>query len=300
MEIVDLRLFVRVAELRSLSAAARSLKAAKSSISRSITRLEVAVGSQLFERASRSLRLTDAGHLLLAHAVRILGDVDEAEAALEGLVGVARGLLRVVATHAFAEGLIAPMLPAFLARHPEVRVHLGYDDPRADPLADGTDLAVRIGRLPDSSLIARALPPVALWLCASPDYLARRGTPASARDLGDHDLVVWEEGMTWAFQAEDGEESFAARGRAVVPDAGAMTAVAVHGGGVARLPNYLAAPFVADGRLVRVLPDFRSPAMEVHALYPSHRSLSVKVRVFIDALVEHLGTAVSTAPRRRS
>ena len=106
--------------------------------------------------------------------------MDEAQAALEGLVGLARGLLRVAATHAFAEGLIAPMLPAFLGRHPEVRVHLDYDDRRADPLADGTDLVVRVGRLPDSALVARTLPPVDLWLCASPAYLA----PAGDADVG--------------------------------------------------------------------------------------------------------------------
>ena len=291
MEIADLRAFVRVADLKSLSAAARSLDSPKSSVSRSVTRLEAAVGSQLFERASRALRLTDAGRLLLAHAGRILGDVDEAQAALDGLVGVARGLLSVTATHAFTEGLIAPMLPAFLARHPEVRVHVDYDDRRADPLAHGTDLVVRVGRLPDSALIARTLPPVELWLCASPDYLARRGTPGSVRDLAGHDLVVWEDGMTWTFQGDAGGESVEARGRAIVPDAGAMTAVAAHGGGIARLPAYLAAPCLADGRLVRVLPAARSPAMEIHALYPSHRSLSVKVRVFIDALAGHLKTA---------
>ena len=209
-----------------------------------------------------------------------------------GLVGVAQGLLRVTATHAFTEGLIAPILPSFLARHPEVRVHLDYDDRRADPFADGTDLVVRVGKLPDSALVARTLPPVDLWLCASPDYLARRGTPKSVQGLGDHDLVVWEDGMTWAFQGKAGEERVVVRGRAVVPDAGAMTAVAVHGGGIARLPSYLAAPRLADGRLVRVLPALRAPAMEVHALYPSHRSLSVKVRVFIDVLAEHLGRVV--------
>ena len=105
--------------------------------------------------------------------------------------------------------------------------------------------------------------------------------------------------MTWAFQGEAGAESVVARGRAIVSDAGAMTAVAVHGGGIARLPSYLAAPSLADGRLVRVLPEARSPAMEIHALYPSHRSLSVKVRVFIDALAEHLKTAVRPAAKPR-
>ena len=292
MEIADLRAFLRVADLQSLSAAARAIDIPKSSVSRSVARLEAAVGSQLFERASRALRLTDAGRLLMAHAARILDDVDEAQAALEGLIGVARGLLRVAATQAFTEGLIAPMLPAFLARHPEVRVHLGYDDRRAEPLADGTDLVVRVGPPPDSSLVARVLPPVDLWLCASPDYLARRGTPKSVPDLDAHDLVVWKEDMTWEFHGKRGGESVAARGRAVVPDAAAMTAVVVHGGGIARLPNYLAAPHVADGRLVRVLRGVHAPAMEIHALYPSHRSLSVKVRVFIDALAEHLTTVV--------
>lgn len=153
LDLIDVRAFARIADLRSVSAAARALKAPKSSVSRSLARLEAAVGAVLVERSTRHLRLTDVGALFHPHALRILNDVDEAETALGSFAGVPRGTLRVNALYAFALALLAPMLPAFLARYPEVRVTLDVDNRQVDVLAEQADLMIRIGTLATSGLI---------------------------------------------------------------------------------------------------------------------------------------------------
>ncbi|WP_333836032.1 LysR family transcriptional regulator [Novosphingobium sp.] len=288
MDIVNLRAFVRIAELNSVSAAARALKAPKSSVSRALSRLEASIGIALIERSTRHLRLTDAGILLLPHAIRILDDLDEAGAALDGLAGTASGLLRVNASYAFGQGLIAPMLPAFLARYPQVSVMLDLDYRRIDMLAEATDVVIRIGPLLDSGLVARTLPPIELWLCASPGYLSARGTPGSLSELASHDIVEREQTTIWPFSTGDALKQIEVRARLTIPDAGAQKVVLMGGAGIGRLPDYLAAPAVAAGDLIRLLPDLTGEKIEVHALYPSHRSLSAKVRVFIDALMEHI------------
>ncbi|MCW6512069.1 LysR family transcriptional regulator [Lichenifustis flavocetrariae] len=290
MDLVDLRAFVRIVELRSVSAAARALDAPKSSISRSLARLEAAVGAVLVERSTRHLRLTDAGALLHPHALRILNDVDEAGNALGSFAGKPRGTLRVNAPFTFAVGLLAPMLPGFRARYPDVRVVLSIDNRTIDVLAEDVDLVVRIGTLAESGLISRRLATMQLWTCASPAYLAARGVPASVDDLSGHDLLDRADKATrWCFHTGEGKEAAVEfQPVMVVPEPAAMLVVLVGGGGIARLPDFLAAPAVARSELVRVLPTLEPESVDVHALYPSHRSLSAKVRVFIDALVVHL------------
>ena len=292
-ELVDLRAFARIADLGSLSAAARALGMPKSSASRSLVRLEVAAGSALIERSTRRLRLTDAGRLMQRHARRILDDVGEAENALLGLIGVPRGTLRVSVGFTFAVGPLAPMLPVFLARYPEVRVALSIDNRTVDLLAEEFDIAIRIGPLPDSDLIARRLPAIPLWTCASPAYLAARGTPATVGDLRSHELIGRvDRRATWRFRAPGGvlHEIEVVPGT-VVPEPAVLQAVLAGGAGIGRLPDFAARDAVARGTLVRLLPEHED-AVDVHALYPSHRSLSAKVRVFLDALAEHLNPAV--------
>ena len=204
-DLVDLRTFARIADLGSLSGAARALGMPKSSASRSLARLEAVAGAALVERSTRHLRLTDAGHLLQRHARRILDDVGEAENALTGLIGVPRGTLRVSVGFTFAMGPLALMLPGFLARYPEVRVVLSIDNRNVDLLAEEFDIAIRIGRLPDSDLIARRLTTIALWTCASPAYLAARGTPTAVEALSSHQLIGRVDSKsTWRFRAPDG------------------------------------------------------------------------------------------------
>ena len=292
-DLADLRVFVRTADLGSLSGAARALRMPKSSASRSLARLEAAAGAALVERSTRHLRLTDAGRLLQRHAQRILDDVGEAENALAGHVGVPRGTLRVSVGFTFAVGPLAPMLPGFLARYPEVRVALSIDNRNIDLLAEDFDVAIRIGPLRDSDLIARRLTSIALWTCASPAYLAARGTPVTVADLRSHELIGRvDRKSAWRFRAPGGavQEVEVVPGT-VIPEPAVLKPVLIGGAGIGRLPEFYAADAVTDGTLVRLLPKYEDDSVDVHALYPSHRSLSAKVRVFIDALAEHLRMA---------
>ncbi len=287
MELDDLRAFARIADFSSVSAAARALSLPKSSVSRSLARLERDVGAALVDRSTRHLRLTDVGIALRPHALRICADVDEAALALDGLAGLARGTLRVSLPFTVAVAVVSPMLPAFLAEHPEVRVVLDVENRVVAMPVEAVDLVIRVGALPDSDLVARRLLTSETWTCASPAYLAGRGTPGTVADLGGHTLVGYSDRATaWGpGPSTDGAASTAFLPAAVVSDSAALLPMVVGGAGIARLPDFLAVAPVGDGRLVRLWPDHRGELIDIHALYPSHRSLSAKVRVFIDALV---------------
>ena len=290
LQLTDLRAFARIADLASISGAARSLRMPKSSVSRSLVRLEEAVGVVLVERSTRHLRLTDAGRLLQRHARRILDDVGEAENAIGGLTGTPRGDLRISAPFTFAAGPLAPMLPMFLAGYPDVRVILTVDNRNIDLLNEDIDVVVRIGPLADSDLIARRLATFELWPCASPAYLAERGTPARPDDLTGHAVIAHHDREdVWRFTDRSGRVGeVELQSVAVIPEPAVLRTMLLGGAGIGRLPDFHAVDAIADGSLIRILPGWTTGRVEAHALYPSHRSLSAKVRVFIDALIEHL------------
>ena len=294
LDLSDLRAFARIADLGSVSGAACALRMPKSSVSRSLARLEESIGAVLMERSTRRLRLTDAGLLMQRHARRILDDVGEAENAIGGLVGTPRGDLRISAPFTFAAGPLAPMLPGFTARYPEVRVILTVDNRNIDLLNEAIDVVIRIGPLADSELIARRLATFDLWTCASPAYLAGRATPLIPADLVGHVIIAHsDKERLWRFSSEPKsviESSF--KPVAVIPEPAVLRTMLIGGGGIGRLPDFHAVDAIADGSLVRLLPDWSSGSVEAHALYPSHRSLSAKVRVFIDAMIEHLARGV--------
>ncbi|MEJ7746576.1 MAG: LysR substrate-binding domain-containing protein [Luteimonas sp.] len=289
IDFINLRDFARIADLGSISGAARSLQSPKSSVSRSLARLEADVGAVLIERSTRHLKLTDAGLLLQRHARRILDDIGEAENAIGGFIGLPRGDLRISVPFTFAAGPLAHMLPAFLNRYPEVRVVLTIDNRVIDLLTDGYDIAIRIGPLPDSGLIARRLTSFALWPCASPSYLARSSPIAKPADLTAHKVIAHSDRReTWPFRSASGAvRDVEIEPGTVVPEPDVVKTMLLAGAGIGLIPDFHAAAAIAEGSLVRVLPQYKSGSVEAHALYPSHRSLSAKVRVFIDALVEY-------------
>ena len=293
LDLAHLRAFARIADLGSVSGAARSLGMPKSSVSRSLSRLEEAVGTALIERSTRHLRLTDAGLLLQRHAARILGDVTEAENAVGGLIGKPTGTLRVSVGFTFAAGPLAPMLPGFLARYPDVRVVLTVDNRMADLLTEEIDVSIRIGPLRDSELIARKLGTIELWPCASPAYLAERGTPRTVEDLLAHRLIAHtDRRIPWSIRTPSGAvHEIQTEPGTVIPEPAVARIMLLGGAGIAWLPDFNARQAVADGTLVRLLADHPTEAVDVHALYPSHRSLSAKVRVFVDALAAHMVAA---------
>jgi DNA-binding transcriptional LysR family regulator len=291
MELADVRAFARIVDLGSVSAAARSLDLPKSTISRSLARLEIAVGATLVDRSTRHLRLSDAGVLFRPYAIRILADVDEAGTALDNFAGVPRGTLRVSAPFTFVLAILSPMLPSFLTRYPEVRVVLDVENRVIDMPLEPADLVIRAaGALPDSDLIARHLLTTEAWTCASPDYLARCGVPASIAELDRHALIAYADSpTTWSYRVADGStQQIEFRPANVVSDSAALNPMLVGGAGIGRLPDFIARDVVARGDLVRLFPKAEGDVFAVHALYTSHRSLSAKVRVFIDALIDYI------------
>jgi DNA-binding transcriptional LysR family regulator len=289
-DLTDLRAFARIADLSSISGAARSLRMPKSSVSRALVRLEEAIGAVLVERSTRHLRLTDAGLLLQRHARRILDDVGEAENAIGGLVGHPQGDLRVSVPFTFATGPLAHALPGFLARYPEVRVLLTIDNRVVDILTEDYDVAIRIGPLPDSELIARRLTTLELWPCASPGYLEMHSPIDVPADLVGHTIIGRRPSEeVWPFRSAAGaRKDVTVASRTVAPEPDVVRTMLIAGAGVGVLPDFHAADAIAAGTLVRILPQYEHRSVDVHALYPSHRSLSAKVRVFIDALIDDL------------
>ena len=290
LDLTQLRVFTRIADLGSVSGAARALSMPKSSVSRALARLEETVGTSLIERSTRALRLTDAGRLLHRHAARILDDVSEAENAVGSLIGRPSGTLRVSVGFTFAAGPLAPMLPGFLARYPEVRVVLTVDNRPVDLMTEDIDVSIRIGPLPDSELIARKLGTIELWPCASPAYLAANGTPMTVNDLVTHRLIAHSDRRSrWTVRTPSGSlREVETEPGTVIPEPAVVRTMLLADAGIGWLPDFDAIDAIASGGLIRVLPDHGVESVDVHALYPSHRSLSAKVRVFIDALVAHM------------
>ncbi|MFT9096059.1 MAG: LysR substrate-binding domain-containing protein [Gluconobacter cerinus] len=295
----DLGYFVRIAEAMSLSGAARMTDTPKSSLSRALSRLEADIGARLFERGPNALRLTEAGQMLLPHARRVLDDLSEAKAALDGVTGQPRGILRVNAAMTFALGLVAPMLPEFLSRFPDLRVHLETENRVVDLARENVDVAIRVGAMPASDMRARKLGDIALWPCASPAYLVRHDAPKIPADLVNHILFGWsDQPTTWTFWDASGREYRAAVPvGSVVHEPAVLQVLIQNGAGIGRLPDFLARDAIEQGLLVRILPTFATEKVTAHAVYAVHRSLSSKVRVFIDALREHLALQTRIDPR---
>ncbi len=285
--------FVRVAEARSFSEAARRLRSSKSAVSRNVGALESELGVRLFHRTTRSLTLTEAGRGYFERATRILADLEEANLAVSQLQSAPRGRLRVSAPMSFGFLHLAPALPDFLARYPEVAVDLAMNDRFVDLIDEGFDVAVRIGALEDSSLIARKLAPMRRVVCASPAYLEARGVPLSPDGLEDHECLCNSNiapSQEWRFTALDGKPwPVEVKGRLSANNGDALRVAALKGQGFANLPTFIVGGDLQAGALVTVLDEFISQDMAMSAVYPHSRHLSPKVRAFVDFLADRFG-----------
>jgi len=284
--------FVKVAESDSLSAAARGLGLSLTSVSRQITALEQRLGTQLVVRTTRRLALTEEGRLYHAQARRILAEVEEAEQALTAQQAEPAGRLHVGAPTLIGRLRLAPLLPEILARHPRLDVDLTLTDRPVNLAEDGIDVAIRIGRQPDSSLIARRLGTLRMQVCAAPGYLARRGEPATPADLAGHDCLVFAEApgaASWPFQMPDGRVMVPVPSRIRANSLDAVVAAALGGAGLVRAPSWQLADPIAAGRLVPVLTPYERPSTPVQALFLPNRLLSPKIRLFVDFLAGRWG-----------
>ncbi|WP_096704538.1 LysR family transcriptional regulator [Magnetospirillum sp. 15-1] len=279
--------FVRVAETGSFSEAARRLNLSKSMISRQVSALEADLGVRLLHRTTRSLSPTEAGRAYLERCQRILADLDEANLLVSHLQAVPRGRLRVSAPLSFGIGHLSSCLPGFLERYPEIELEMGFTDRHVDLVEEGWDLAVRIGRLADSSLIVRRLAPVRRLAAASPAYLARRGTPVRPEDLAGHDCLTHGGRVhsEWRFTGDDGKPlQVEVRGRFDADNGDVLRDMALAGLGIVLLPSFFLGDDIRAGKLVPLLEKYVPLDSSLNAVYPHGRHLSPKVRAFVDHL----------------
>jgi len=285
--------FVRVAETRSFSEAARRLNLSKSVVSRQISALECDLGVRLFNRTTRALALTEIGSAYYERVSRILADIAETEQSVGHLQAAPRGRLRVNAPMSFGILHLAPALPDFLAAYPEVDVEMAMNDRTIDLLEEGFDLAIRIGRLSDSSLVARRLAPVRIVVCAAPAYLAAHGAPQTPADLKNHDCLLYtneDSPRDWRFTTPEGAPwAVEVKGRLAANNGDTLRVATLAGQGIARLPSFLVGQDLQAGTLVSLIPDYMQEDLAVHAVYPQARLLSPKVRAFIDFLAARFG-----------
>lgn len=289
----DLAVFVRVAELRSFSAAARDLDIAKSAVSRRIGELEARLGVRLLTRSTRNIGLTTDGMQVFEHA-RVL--VAEGQAAIDAVAGSGtkpRGVLRVNAPSVFAQRYLTPAIAAFLLQHPETEVQLSVEDRMVDVVEGGWDVVVRIAKLVDSALVVRRLATDRGVIVASPEYLARRGRPNELCDLVTHDcvrytLIPFE--LEWGFKQDKKRVAIPLRVRLGANDGGTILEAARAGVGLAALPWFMVADDVRDGRLEVLLDGLRTTELTIAAVLPQREGMPARTRAFVDHLAKWFAT----------
>jgi DNA-binding transcriptional LysR family regulator len=281
-------MFVAVAEAQGFAPAARRLAMSPPAVTRAISALEERIGTRLLHRTTRIVRLTEAGDRFLADCKRILGEIEEAEAAAAGSHTEPRGQLAVTAPVMFGRMYVAPVVLDFLAGHPRVTARLLFLDRLVDLLDEGLDVAVRIAHLPDSSLHAIRVGSVRWVVCASPDYLAARGAPRTPADLSQHDAIAFSLGASpeeWSFASG---ETLSLPTKLIVSSNDVAIAASVAGRGIARVLSYQIAPELREGKLQVVLAEFEPPPIPVSVVYAEGRRAAAKVRAFVDLAVERL------------
>lgn len=287
----QLQSFVAVVEAGSFTAAAERLGVAKSAISRRVTALEERLGTQLLQRTTRKLNLTDTGRQFYERSIRILSDLEELESAVLQQHGEVSGMLRVALPLSFGVSQMCAPIASFSTAHPQVNFDLDLNDRRIDLVQEGMDLAVRIGRLPDSTLIARKLFDARTVICGSPEYLKKNGMPQTPNDLLEHACLVYgnlAEPAKWVCKDRAGKRWRVDVPRAMTASNGDfLCAAASQGLGITMQPTFIVGKAIAAGELVPVLNDYQWPVTPAYAVYPATRHLSFRVRKFIDHLADH-------------
>jgi len=282
-----MEMFVRIVETGSFSAVAQELGTTQPTISKQLTALEKHFKTRLLNRSTRSLSLTQSGASFYERCKQIVGEVREAEGALGRLQATLTGTLHVNGSIAMGQIFLTPMMLKFQQLHPELTVELSLNDRFIDLVDEGADVAVRLGRLADSSLVARFLGRTRRLLCATPSYLATHGAPKQPEDLAQHNCLLYaylSTGNEWAFKAADEEIRVRVQGNFKANNGHAIREALLAGAGVALMPDWLIHDQLERGELTVLLPEFAAPPLEINAVYPSSRHLSAKVRTLIDFL----------------
>ncbi|WP_027258229.1 LysR family transcriptional regulator [Leisingera aquimarina] len=294
----SVNLFVHVVEEGSFSAAARILGLAPSSVARQIQQLENELGARLFQRTTRKQSLSEAGELYYRHAKRAAEELEAARTGIARLTGAPSGVLTVTAEPDLATELISPVLPEFLSQHPDVKIRLLFSSTFADLVEGRIDLAIRMGQLKDSSLVARKIFDSRSLLCASPEYLKQFGTPSRPAELSAHQCLSFRTSSgkpLWRFETPEGPSDVTVSGPVQANGLAFLKNMALNGCGVIMIPDWAVQAHLDRGELVPLLTEFPSIPLDtpVSAVYADRRRLEPKTRAFVDHLLMHLPRALS-------
>ncbi len=292
----EIECFVAVAQLGSFVKASERLGLSKAMVSRHVGELEARLGVRLMQRSTRRLSLSDAGAEYLQRCVQILGELHDANAAISAQAVQVQGVLKVTAPLTFGIRHMAPLWGEFLRIHPRVELEVNLNDRVVDLIEEGYDLAVRIGQLPSSSLIARRIAGTRLLLCASPRYLQQARPITELDDIADHDVIAYtylSTGEQWSFSGPRGQRSITVHPRLRSNSGDTCRAAALADQGIVFQPGFLVGEDLKAGRLVEILPQYVGPELDISVVYPSRHHLTHKVR----AMVEFLGAAFAQAGR---
>jgi DNA-binding transcriptional LysR family regulator len=295
VDLLDVLAFVRVAETGAFSRAAERMGMAKSILSRRVARLEKQLGARLLTRSARGASPTDVGQAYYERAANILAELEAAEEVVAEAVTQIAGPIRMSAPLSFGVQHLAPAIAEFAAANPRVELDIALDDRVVDLIGGGFDLAVRIGSLPDSALVARKIAPVRKVPAASPAYLEARGRPEHPRDLASHDILLYTN-ETWRFRTAKGWEHVNGRPRLRADNGEMLRAAAIAGLGVCVLPSFIAASAFESGALEPLLVDYPMKEGGLHVVMPPGRSTTARVRALVDFLAERFGPEPSWDP----
>lgn len=297
MQLDDMRIFVATVDAGNFTAAANRLRLSKQFVSRRVAALEASLGVRLLVRNTRNLTVTDLGQDFFERAKRILADVGDAERAMSARRTEPRGLLKVSAPMSFGMAHLSPLVAEFLRAHPDVSFDMDLADRTVDVIGEGFDMALRIGRLQDSTLVAQKLIDVRMIACCSPGYRRRRHAPATPADLAQHACLPYGQAgrASWEFIVDGVRTSLDVEGPLRSNNGEVLRDSAIAGLGIVYLPDFIVAGSVDAGLLVEVLAPYMPPPNALHAVYPRHRETSVTIRAFTQFLRERLTARAATA-----
>jgi DNA-binding transcriptional LysR family regulator len=289
----EMRAFVNVVSEGSFVGAASALNLSKTAVSRLVGDLEGRLGTRLLQRTTRKLSLTQEGEVFLERCKELLDGLQEAEAELSTHTGEVMGQVRVNVPFSFGLLHLASLWPRFMDLHPRVTLEVSLADRLVDLVEEGYDVAVRIARLPSSSLVSRQLASTRMVLCASPEYLKRHGTPVHPSEIARHSVIAYTllaTGEQWEFEGPEGTVDVKVLPRMRTNSGDTCCAAALAHHGIVLQPSFLVGPLLASGRLVEVLPQYHAIELGIYAVFPSRKYLTPKVRVLIDFLVAEFRT----------
>lgn len=285
----SIEVFLKVSKLGNFSAAANSMGLSKAMVSRHVNNLENSLGVRLFNRTTRQIHLTEAGAAYRTRITQIMHDLEETESAISELNTEPRGILRLMAPNSFGSFHLARAIAGYKQRYTSVGVEAILSERQPDIIEDGVDLVIWVGRLEDSSLVAKKIAEARMVVCASPEYLMEKGTPHRPDELLNHNCLIYSGRPPfgeWRFNVEKQLTKLKVKGDVRSNSGEALRIAAIQGAGLVQLPTYMIGLDIKSGRLKEVLSEFQPPATPIHAIYPHRYHLSAKVRTFVDYLSE--------------